>query len=656
VLLFRKSSISQAARYRRGLVFGTVALASLCAVAAPKAHAVVTDPSIQRRNDRATYLLHLMDQQRYAEAAQGVQQLFIDYPTDAGSYEVRGVLQLHVGAISQAQKDFEYARATAATNDPIPAYGLALCAIFTHDYDTASNMLSSADAVAQPTQHDDITIAKAMLAAANDSPVDAVRLASTVDSVTAREIVALAAYASSSTSGLPLVEKFVADGAVNDVPRVIEEAGLRYIGPGSKSNTVIEPSLTESVLQAMFAQRLAYQNAPMALGNDSVVMSTIALSPSSTVLSATGLSDLVVTISVDDHLLGMVNSAPYEMSWDTRSVTNGTHVIKFEISDTHGAVLQTQYKKYKVANAGADLARTVNPFPPEISAALWNMMQIHPAYKAAEYTLAEAYLDRKDKARSVTHLLITAALDSEYRNAGAAVQQVFSANAANKDSYKLANASFTEPTKSPVVTVGEFWQGSPKVKEVALTFDDGPSPILTPPLLDNLKKAGVPGTFFVVGMRAALVPDILHRMRDEGHEVENHTYTHPNLDQAIPTHIIEEYLRNGVVIRSLTGRWPKFLRPPGGNSNPQVMDIAHKCGMIGGFWTLDALHAEDSGSSKQVSDYVLSKVRPGAIILMHNGAEATTDAIPGMVAALKAKGYKCVTLSQLAKDSGITLP
>jgi len=181
-------------------------------------------------------------------------------------------------------------------------------------------------------------------------------------------------------------------------------------------------------------------------------------------------------------------------------------------------------------------------------------------------------------------------------------------------------------------------------------------PQITPILLDNLKKAGIPGTFFVVGIRATAAPDLLRNMKSDGFEVENHTYTHPNLGQCLPQHILEEYLRNGIVISSLTGRWPCFLRPPGGNSNPQVMQIAHKCGMIGGFWTIDALRAEDTGSADQVAEYVVAKARPGAIVLMHNGSAATANAIEAMAAGLKAKGYKCVTLAQLAHDSGISLP
>ncbi|MDR3709142.1 MAG: polysaccharide deacetylase family protein [Capsulimonadaceae bacterium] len=611
------------------------------------------DPAIAQRNDRVAYLVHLMDHQRYAEAAQGVQQLFIDYPTDAGAYEVRGVLQLHVGAFQQAQRDFEYARSMADASDPLPAYGLALCGITARNTELADKMLTNAEAIATPKQRDDITIARAILASAKGDSSEAVRLANTVDSPVAREITALAVYSKSPAVGLPLVEKFVSDAVVGDLPRVTEDTGLRYVGPGSRSGSVIEPSLTESVLQGMFAQRLAYQNAPLAAGSDNVVMGVTAVGPTGNLSAQIGQSDLVITTSVDDHLLGMANSQPFQISWDTRKVGNGIHLLKFEISDSHGAVLQTQYRKVKVTNPGNDLAEPSAPFPADVIDGLWSLLTIHPAYKAAEYTLAQAYIEHKDRSRAASHLLVTAALDSEYRGVGDMVGQVF--HNVGSDSFQLATASYNPPIKSSAVHPGEMWSGSNKVREVALTFDDGPSPQVTPTLLDNLKKAGVHGTFFVVGIRATAAPDLLRRMQAEGHEVENHTYTHPNLDQALPQHILEEYLRNGVVIRALTGRWPRFLRPPGGNSNPQVMEIAHKCGMIGGFWTIDALRAEDTGSSQEVASYVVAKARPGAIILMHNGSDATAGAVQAMVAGLKARGLKCVTLSELAKHSGIEL-
>jgi len=152
-------------------------------------------------------------------------------------------------------------------------------------------------------------------------------------------------------------------------------------------------------------------------------------------------------------------------------------------------------------------------------------------------------------------------------------------------------------------------------------------------------------------MRAELAPDVVRRMAADGHEVEDHSYTHPNLDEALPYHIREEVLRCAVVVRALAGRWPSFFRPPGGNANPHVLAAAAECGMAGAFWTVDGFSAEETGSPAAVTKWVVSHARPGAIILLHNGTPSSTAAIPGLVRALRARGYKLVTLRQLAHDA-----
>jgi tetratricopeptide (TPR) repeat protein len=466
----------------RNMVAGAVAvlaiLAGLCPVRAQSG-----DPTILKRNDRVSYLVHLLDQQRYAEAAQGVQQLFLDCPNDAGSFEVRGVLRLHVGAVKDAEKDFDDAREMADPADPLPAYGLALCAISMRDFDTASKMLANAATVATPAQQDDITIARAVLASATGDDTDAIQLAGAIDTPAAREIVALASYDKSPADGLPLVERFVADGVINDIPRVTEDTGLRYVGSGAKNGSVIEPSLTESILQNMFAQRLDPATVQAQADRNNVVMGVTAIGPVGNLFAQTGETDLVVTTSIDDHLLGMANTQPFQMSWDTRKVTNGVHLIKFEVSDSHGAILLTQLRKVKIANPGDVPTQSSELFPADIADGLWNLLTIHPAYKAAEYTLAQAYLAAKDRSRAAYHIVVAAALDSEYRNVGDQIGQYFESS--SREPFQVSTAVYNTPVRGAETRLSELWSGSTKLREVALTFDDGPSPQVTPTLLEK---------------------------------------------------------------------------------------------------------------------------------------------------------------------------
>ena len=138
-------------------------------------------------------------------------------------------------------------------------------------------------------------------------------------------------------------------------------------------------------------------------------------------------------------------------------------------------------------------------------------------------------------------------------------------------------------------------------------------------------------------------------MTERGDEVENHSYTHPNMNLVIPSAAEAEMLRTSVLIQAMTGHQPHFFRPPGGNANASVQHLARSYGLSLAYWTVDALHAEDVGSAPALIQYVMQHVRPGAIVLLHNGPDVTAAAIPGLVAALRAHGYSLVTLSQIAK-------
>ena len=264
------------------------------------------------------------------------------------------------------------------------------------------------------------------------------------------------------------------------------------------------------------------------------------------------------------------------------------------------------------------------------------MLQLKPSRKAAEWAIAQAALASGDHVSADAHLANAAALDPAY-----------------KDGRRFARALFGGSASTPPVSL---WKGDGSRNEIALTFDDGPNPAKTPALLDALDKAHAPATFFVVGSRAEQVPDILRRMAARGDEVENHSYTHPNMNLVIPSAAESEILRTSVLIRALTGHQPRFFRPPGGNANESVQHLSRLYGLSLGYWTVDALHYEDIGSSQGLIDYVVSHVHPGSIVLLHNGTDVTTASLPALVTALRAKGYSLVTLSQLAQGKPSAKP
>jgi len=182
---------------------------------------------------------------------------------------------------------------------------------------------------------------------------------------------------------------------------------------------------------------------------------------------------------------------------------------------------------------------------------------------------------------------------------------------------------------------------------IAITFDDGPSPTLTPKLLDILKEKGVKATFFVIGQNVAHSPDIVARASSEGHEIGSHSWSHPVLTKLSDEKVHEELQKTSEAIFSATGKKPTLLRPPYGAINPHLSRmIEGQEGLTIVLWSVDPLDWKSPGASV-VAERLIAGAKPGAITLSHDIKPGTIDAIPQVIDALKAKGYQFVTVSEL---------
>lgn len=183
---------------------------------------------------------------------------------------------------------------------------------------------------------------------------------------------------------------------------------------------------------------------------------------------------------------------------------------------------------------------------------------------------------------------------------------------------------------------------------VALTFDDGPVPTFTDSVLATLSEFDVRATFFMVGRAIQANPDIAKRVVAAGHELANHSFSHRRLLLRWPGEIRHEIEATDALIRAAGHRGPIFVRPPYGkrllglpihlrrNSRPVVL------------WDLepDTYHTDADG----VVGYVNERVRPGSIILLHVEVSGRTEnraALPRIIADLRLRGYRLVTLSEL---------
>ena len=193
------------------------------------------------------------------------------------------------------------------------------------------------------------------------------------------------------------------------------------------------------------------------------------------------------------------------------------------------------------------------------------------------------------------------------------------------------------------------WDIETKEKVVALTFDDGPHPEYTAAVLDILAKYKAKATFFIIGANAEKYPDVVQRSFKEGHELANHTYTHPY--NASVTELQDEIQQTNEMIYSITGFLPTLFRPVGGNYNEQminaVVDDGYKVVMWS--WHLDTQDWKEPGVDKIVNK-VLKGTGPGDVILFHDGGgnrEQTIKALEKIMHELQKQGYTFVTVSEL---------
>ncbi len=182
---------------------------------------------------------------------------------------------------------------------------------------------------------------------------------------------------------------------------------------------------------------------------------------------------------------------------------------------------------------------------------------------------------------------------------------------------------------------------------VAMTFDDGPNASLTPKLLDLLAARHMKATFFVVGQNAEEFPEIVRRAAREGHEIGNHSWSHPNLAKLSDENVRNQLKKTDDAIFAALGLHPTLMRPPYGSITPRQKHWIHdEFGYKIITWDVDPLDWKRPGPSV-VCNRIVRETRPGSIILAHDIHAPTIEAMPATFDQLQAKGFKFVTVSEL---------
>lgn len=206
----------------------------------------------------------------------------------------------------------------------------------------------------------------------------------------------------------------------------------------------------------------------------------------------------------------------------------------------------------------------------------------------------------------------------------------------------------SKPTYEPIHRIDA------QKKVVALTFDDGPDPKYTPLILETLHKNGVPATFFVLGAQVDRYPKVMQWIKKAGHEIGNHGYHHYDLNKLTEQEIYDEIKRAEKSIYRATGVLSQYYRPAGGVMTHDVVNAVQSSGYDLIHWSVDPRDWSLERTASVIANSVKKNVTSGDIVLFHDGGlnqRQTLTALQDLIADLRAKGYKFVTISQLMDTS-----
>jgi peptidoglycan-N-acetylglucosamine deacetylase len=196
-----------------------------------------------------------------------------------------------------------------------------------------------------------------------------------------------------------------------------------------------------------------------------------------------------------------------------------------------------------------------------------------------------------------------------------------------------------------------LYNGNTHLREIALTFDDGPDPDYTPQILDVLQQYGIKATFFCIGRQVEAYPQIVRQAYETGHVIGNHSWTHPDLGLLPASDILSELNHTFSAIQEAIGVQSTFFRPPFGSLSAQVLAQACHAGVSTVMWNAGEEARDWSRPGVDfIIRHILSLVSNGSIILMHDGGgdrSQTVAALRVIIQRLQDGGFQFVTIQQM---------
>ena len=184
-------------------------------------------------------------------------------------------------------------------------------------------------------------------------------------------------------------------------------------------------------------------------------------------------------------------------------------------------------------------------------------------------------------------------------------------------------------------------------KQIAISFDAAWGNDDTEQLIKILGEYDVPATFFVVGAWVDKYPESVKQLSDAGHQIQNHSNTHPHMPQLSKEQMIDEIESCNKKIEKITGVKPTLHRPPYGDYDNALIETLTELNMYTIQWDVDSLDWKDTATPESICNRVTSKVKNGSIVLFHNDADHTPEALPNILKCLKDEGYEFVFIEDL---------
>ncbi|MBC7806683.1 MAG: polysaccharide deacetylase family protein [Akkermansiaceae bacterium] len=584
----------------------------------PPVPALIASPSTPVYADSLALAISRMETERHKDALKPLKAALTLDRNDPLGVLTLATLYLHSGSSERAAKEFARVR-QLAPNEPLAVFGAALADLSAGRKAQAGTTLAGIRASAVPSAPLLADYVRLMSGDASRLSGEYANIAPEEPDLLRLEI---AAFIALRAKNMPRAEMLLS--------ALLKRPQMKRL----QEDTALVLPFDSVILAQGCAGTL-----PTALGFPEPIQNERPLSGHVSFSPPAGISTQAigyVAFTVDGgHFSASTNYPPFAADWNTLRVPNGDYTLRTQVFDRGQQLIKETARTVTVRNAGSTATsnRLSDPERAEMRRRLLVLLTPRPSRKAAHFALAERAVAKGDSATALSHIESVVAIDPDFRDARASLR------------------TFNRQVAGPCEGI---WKGQTTERIVALTFDDGPKPEAnrTPALLNALKKENALATFFVVGKMVEKSPELVTRMFDEGHEIANHSFSHPNLTYLSASAVERELCRTSVAVRDLTGVRPRFYRPPGGNFNTQTVDAARALGLAGAYWTLDAIRLETAPlPPAQLTKYVLQNVRPGSIVLLHNAPENTVAAVPDIVRGLRERGYKIVTLSELVKRS-----